>query len=98
MALKKSKELNTGVTAEYWVAETRTDAINKKTRVTMLGFLSKEARDEGHSPLTKMGGTIIDKTYPTGEEVYAAIKAPIEVPDGLELEGATNFFEDAEDI
>ena len=90
MALIKSKELNNGATATYWVAQPSIDKVNEKTYVIMLGFKDKATRDAGKIPLSRERVDSIDGTYLTGEQVYTAVKT-----SNLVNEIETNWFADA---
>ena len=97
MALIKEKELGSGVSANYWIAEPRTDAHNKKTNVLMLLYLSKDAREEGHSHLLRQSAGTMDAYLPDGETVYAFVKESNMVKDEEGVETESNWFADAED-
>lgn len=97
MALEKAKTLGSGITASYWVAEPRADAHNKKTNVLMRLYLDKNARDSGKAHLLRQQAGTMDSYLPTGDEVYAFVKASnMQEVDGEQVE--QNWFADAEDV
>lgn len=103
MALIKEKTNNQGVSYNYWVAQGHPNSKDKTTRVLMLGFKSKEDRENGSNFIERVAipGTL-DKLYPTGEEVYTFAKRSIMTESSEELEGdvvetETNWFADAVD-
>jgi len=53
MAIQKNIELsNYGVSANYWkISEIRLDAVNKRARITIVGYLNNQARDSGKSAI-----------------------------------------------
>lgn len=53
MALEKEIEINnSGIEATYWrITEIQYDLLNKVTKCAVSGYLDKEARDAGKSPL-----------------------------------------------
>jgi hypothetical protein len=94
MGLKKSKELRTGATGEYWVAEAKNNMVVGNTGVLMLLFKDKAARDEGKMFLERVSVDNVAGTYLNGEQVYDAVKISKLDDQGVE----TNWFADAEDI
>ena len=74
MALQKIKELDSGITGNYWVAEVHTNKRLNKTSVMMFLFKDKTSRDAGKQPMTAINAGQMDKTYPTGDEVYEFVK------------------------
>lgn len=99
MALKKQKINNKGVSYEYWIAQPILNSEKKKTTVTMLGYLSEDAR--------RNGSTFIERVRIPGElegvenslsDIYAFAKRSIVSEEVEGEEGVeTNFFADAED-
>jgi hypothetical protein len=101
MALKKEKTNGQGVKYDYWVAQPMIDAKQKKTSVLMLGFISKEARDNGANFIerVRVQGEL-DGVENTMTDIYAFVKRSI--LSGVEVESEeepqeTNWFVDAED-
>jgi hypothetical protein len=79
MAIIKSKELDTGASGEYWVAEPKINMLAKQTEVIMLLFKNKATRDAGKTFLYRMKVPVIEGIYLTGEQVYAGVKASRQV-------------------
>jgi len=98
MALIKSKELENGVTLEYWVVEPKINMVTKQTEVLMLGYKNKEARIQGKQFIVRERVPSINGIYLTGEQVYTALKTSrketlLETEEQVE----TNWFADAVD-
>ena len=75
MALIKEKTNEQGVTYNYWVAQRKEDALNKRTGIEMLGFISKESRESGKVFIEKVKiNNVTDGNYLTGEQIYTFAK------------------------
>lgn len=74
MALKKTKELLTGISGDYFVAETYNDMDNKRTNVMVLLYKDIDARRGGRTYIEKIQVGYIDGVYLDGEHVYNWIK------------------------
>lgn len=105
MALIKDKELDTGVTVNYWVPCVSIDGHSGTVLVLMRGYLDKAARDAGAKSMLREKVEIdMNKADFTWSGLYEAIKKSCtkEQPvqggeDGETEEVETNFFVDAED-
>lgn len=99
MALKKEKQLENGLSGNYWVAEPRVNAITKQTEVIMLLFKDKEARDSGKTFILRERVSGIDGVYLTGEQIYSKIKESkkTEITEESPEQTETNWFADSED-
>lgn len=97
MALKKQKTLDTGVMAEYWVAESKNNMVTKKTDIILLAYKNEETRKNNNNYLLRERYLPLDGVYKTGEEVYAFIKQSDTILDDEGNEVEMNFFADAED-
>jgi hypothetical protein len=52
MALNKSVDLDSGVTATYWkIVSFELNGFSTEAQIQLAGYLSKEAKDSGKSPL-----------------------------------------------
>jgi hypothetical protein len=52
MAFKKAKQLNTGITIDYWrIVQINTNCDRQDCVITICGYLNKEARDNGANPV-----------------------------------------------
>jgi hypothetical protein len=84
MALKKSIELPSKVTVEYWkLAVVRFDYLTDECRVLIFGYLNKEARDEGASPAHSIDD-LVSWGAESRADVYDKIKAEFPLFDGAE--------------
>ena len=84
MALKKSIELPSKVTVEYWkLGVVRHDYVLSECRVLLLGFLNKEARDSGASAAHSIDD-LVSWGAESRADVYSKIKAEFTIFEGAE--------------
>lgn len=101
MALKKPIELNnSGVSCEYWkIHETNINWHDKVAKITLSGFISQEARENGKNPLVSINYDYTKENFPFLVEenvvakAYELVKQPKLDEDGVNQ----NQFTDAED-
>lgn len=79
MALLKAVKTNYGVDANYWnIFSIQEDFKNKNLEIIVVGYASKEVRENNLDPITWKNITLNDNYYiqdATREAVYLALKA-----------------------
>lgn len=98
MALKKETTLDTGYTANYWVAETTNNMRVKKTNIILYLYKDETTRKQNKPFVLRRTISELDGIYKTGDEIYQHIK---NTPFYIDLDNTTqenpNWFADAED-
>lgn len=106
MALSKPKQLPSAVTIDYWrIIEINVNLLRSSAVVTLAGYISQSARDNGAAPLDAfswdLGAAYIERLYSGADEIrdislseaYTEFKLQAQTADDPEL----TWFKDAQD-
>lgn len=95
MALKLNQQIdNTGLSAEYWVAESHNNKKLNKENIIMLLFKDLQSRQDGKDFIRRESFEwVMEGCFHTGAEIYSFVKE-----SRIVNEVETNKFASAEDV